>query len=237
MRRFLALLLLLPLASHAALNLDRTRVVFYDTDRAESLTISNGTSFPYLAQAWIEDADRNKILEPLTVLPPLQRINGEQKKTIKITRAGDNSQLPSDRESLFYLNVLEVPPKSENSNTMQLALQSVIKIFYRPKALTYSGSKIWQRDIKVSIKGDTATFQNPSPYFVVLAYIGATNNVDYVEKSFSLNLAPFAESTVKLKGTPKNSLLVGYVNDFGGFQIMDFKCVAGNCQILPAENE
>ncbi|WP_223346554.1 fimbria/pilus periplasmic chaperone, partial [Escherichia coli] len=40
-----------------------------------------------------------------------------------------------DRESLFYYNVREIPPKSGKANTLQIALQTRIKLFWRPKAL------------------------------------------------------------------------------------------------------
>ncbi|MGT9169473.1 fimbria/pilus periplasmic chaperone, partial [Escherichia coli] len=47
----------------------------------------------------------------------------------------DNQRMIDHRESLFYYNVREIPPKSGKANTLQIALQTRIKLFWRPKAL------------------------------------------------------------------------------------------------------
>ncbi|CDL40775.1 Pi-fimbriae chaperone protein [Citrobacter freundii] len=69
------------------------------------------------------------------VLPPLQRINGGQKGIARVTKTSGINALPQDRESLFYLNVREIPPKPDKPNVLQLAMQSRIKLFYRPTAI------------------------------------------------------------------------------------------------------
>ena len=69
------------------------------------------------------------------VLPPLQRINGGQKGIARVTKTSGINALPQDRESLFYLNVREIPPKPDKPNVLQLAMQSRIKLFYRPAAI------------------------------------------------------------------------------------------------------
>ncbi|MYQ00706.1 molecular chaperone, partial [Salmonella enterica subsp. enterica serovar 4,12:i:-] len=50
----------------AAIALDRTRVVYNGGEKSISLSISNeNKNLPYLAQAWIEDAQGNKVTSPL----------------------------------------------------------------------------------------------------------------------------------------------------------------------------
>lgn len=47
--------------------------------------------------------------------------------------------LPADRESLFWMNVKAIPSLDEklaNENTLQIAIQSRIKLFYRPSGLS-----------------------------------------------------------------------------------------------------
>lgn len=59
----------------AAIALDRTRVIYNGAEKTISLNIKNeNTELPYLAQGWIEDINGNKIESPLTVLPPVQRV-------------------------------------------------------------------------------------------------------------------------------------------------------------------
>lgn len=68
---------------------------------------NNDPKLPYLAQSWIEDEKGNKISSPLTVLPPVQRIDSMMNGQVKVQGMPDN-KLPADRESLFYFNVREI---------------------------------------------------------------------------------------------------------------------------------
>ncbi|WP_227550703.1 fimbria/pilus periplasmic chaperone, partial [Klebsiella quasipneumoniae] len=45
---------------------------------------------------------------------------------VKVQGMPDINKLPADRESLFYFNVREIPPKSNKANTLQIALQTRI---------------------------------------------------------------------------------------------------------------
>ncbi|MCP6324282.1 fimbria/pilus periplasmic chaperone, partial [Klebsiella pneumoniae] len=50
--------------------------------------------------------------------------------------------LPADRESVFWLNVLDVPPQpqGEGGNFMQFAIRTRVKLFYRPVGLPGSAA-------------------------------------------------------------------------------------------------
>ena len=124
------------LAAHASVTPDRTRLVFNESDKSISVTLrNNNEKLPYLAQSWLEDEKGNKITSPLAVLPPVQRIDAMMNGQVKIQALPDIHTLPSDRESLFYYNVREIPRMSGKANTLQIALQTRIKLFWRPKAL------------------------------------------------------------------------------------------------------
>ncbi|MBK0560907.1 fimbria/pilus periplasmic chaperone, partial [Klebsiella pneumoniae] len=96
---------------------------------------------------WIEDAQGNKISGPLVVVPPLQRLEPKSKSVMRINAMPDAAMLPQDKESLFYFNVREVPPKSERPNVMQLALHTKIKLFYRPKAILPEKYSRWDNQL------------------------------------------------------------------------------------------
>ncbi len=124
-----------PYSVYAAIALDRTRVVFDGSEKSVSLNISNeNKQLPYLAQGWIEDDKGNKITSPLTVLPPVQRVEANAKSQVKVQGLPAVNGLPQDRESLFYFNLREIPPRSDKPNTLQVALQTRIKLFYRRKS-------------------------------------------------------------------------------------------------------
>lgn len=133
-RHNLAAVLLLLLGGYtsaqAAIAPDRTRLVFRGEDKSISVDLKNANDkLPYLAQSWMEDEKGNKIDSPLTAVPPVQRIEASGTGQIKIQGIPALASLPQDRETLFYYNVREIPPKSDKPNTLQIALQTRIKVF------------------------------------------------------------------------------------------------------------
>ena len=148
---------------NAAISLDRTRAIINGDDKSISLSISNeNKNQPYLAQAWIEDRQGKKISSPLIVLPPVQRVEPGAKSQVKIQASPALAQLPQDRESLFYFNLREIPPRSKTPNTLQIALQTRIKLFYRPKAIamdkTQAADGDWVESTTLQRQGDKSTW-------------------------------------------------------------------------------
>ena len=123
--------------ANAAVALDRTRVIFDGAAKSVSLRITNeNKTLPYLAQGWVEDPQGKKITDPLVLLPPVQRIEPGEQSQIKVQSTAAIQRLPQDRESLFYFNLREIPPRSTKPNVLQIALQTRIKLFYRPEAIS-----------------------------------------------------------------------------------------------------
>lgn len=62
--------------AHAAVNIDRTRIVMGGADKSLAITLTNQSKTqPYLAQSWIDDASGKRSESYLLALPPLQRID------------------------------------------------------------------------------------------------------------------------------------------------------------------
>jgi P pilus assembly chaperone PapD len=113
--------------AQAAIALDRTRVILNGGDNSASMSITNkNTQLPYLAQGWLENEQGEKINSPLIVLPPVQRVEPGAQSQVKVQALPAAKALPQDRESLFYFNLREIPPKSNKANTLQIALQTRI---------------------------------------------------------------------------------------------------------------
>lgn len=129
--------------SNAALSLDRTRLIFNGNEESVEVTVTNNDKkSPYLIHSWVENANGEKINEPLVALPPIQRIEAGNKTLIRLRGLANIQNLPQDRESLFFLNIREIPPKSNNKNALQFALQTRIKIFYRPENIVIRKSTL-----------------------------------------------------------------------------------------------
>lgn len=220
----------------AAIALDRTRAIFNGADKSLSLSVSNqNKELPYLAQAWIEDASGNKIESPLTALPPLQRIEPGAKSQVKIQATGGQNLLAQDRETLFYFNLREIPPKANKPNTLQIALQTRIKLFYRPRAIaiTREGqANPYQEKLTLTRQGDHYVVNNPTPYYVTLA--GARSQVKGESVAgFSPMMIP-PRGSAPLGGSAGalgHSPVLTYINDYGGRPMLTFGCTGTTCTV------
>ncbi len=117
-----------------------------------------------------------KISDPFTVLPPVQRVEPGQKAKSK-SKLASAASLPQDRESVYYFNLREIPPKSDKPNTLQLALQTRIKLFYRPKAIIPTREQMdnpWQEKVTLTRQGNQYTINNLTAYYV--SFVDAVPN-------------------------------------------------------------
>ncbi|ENY5536622.1 fimbria/pilus periplasmic chaperone [Salmonella enterica] len=217
-------------AADAAVALDRTRVIFDGGQKSMSVNVRNDNSkLPYLAQSWIEDADGHKIQSPLMALPPLQRMEPGAKSLVKIQLApGAETKLPQDRETLFYFNLREIPPKSNKANVLQLALQTRVKMFYRPKSLVQKQANSetpWQEQLTLTRQGDRYQVTNPTPYYVTLVAAGNTDMKP-------LMLAPKSSADLGVRAATMGSQpRVAYINDWGGRPVLTFSCNGALCKV------
>lgn len=237
---------ILSQGAFAAISLDRTRIVFPGNEKSVSLTVKNqNPELPYLAQGWLEDENGSKLEGNVvfTVLPPVQRVEPKGQTQVKIQATSAVNQLSQDRESLFYFNLREIPPKSEKSNVLQIALQTRIKMFYRPAALADKAAqqqaRPYQEMITLTKSGvDKYTVNNPTPYYVTL--IGASSKKDGdVIKGFEPIMVPPKDS-IKLGGNPADfgsSPVLVYVNDYGGQVPMTFRCDKKDCKVDESKKE
>ncbi|MBH2982226.1 fimbria/pilus periplasmic chaperone [Serratia marcescens] len=221
-----------------AIALDRTRVIFDGGQSSVSLNLSNqNKQLPYLAQGWLEDEQGNKIQSPLVVLPPVQRIEPGKPSQIKIQALPAAKQLPQDRESLYYFNLREIPPKSDKPNTLQIALQTRIKLFYRPTAIVPSRADMatpWQEQLTLTRQGDGYQVNNPTPYYITIVDAGSKKHGEGAQGFEPFMIAPKSNarltvSAAALGGSP----VLTYINDYGGRPQLSFSCSGGSCKVVP----
>ncbi|CCF10600.1 fimbria/pilus periplasmic chaperone [Pantoea ananatis] len=213
----------------SAVSLDRTRAVFNGTEKNLIVNITNdSTKKPYLAQAWLEDAKGKKLTDYFMVTPPMQRLEPSQKSVIRITSLPSVNTLPQDRESLFYFSVREVPPKSDHPNVLQLALQTKIKLFYRPASIV--AERFSQHDDQLVLHKISSGYKidNISPYYMtVLGITGKPGQA--VAKNFKpVMIAPKSSVTVSSAIFPQPHVIT--INDFGGKPVVAYQCNGDICQ-------
>lgn len=224
----LALALGIP-AAHAAVVIAGTRVVFPAANGEVTVRLSNEGSQPALIEAWVDDGDPHSTPDtakvPFLVTPPIARMNAGKGQSLRIVYTGQ--PLPTDRESLFWLNVLEIPPKpaakpGEEQNTLQFAIRSRLKLFFRPPGLPGDLEQA-ARDVTWSVvrddKGWALEAHNGSPYHITFSQlalgIGGTSH-----PAGSGMVSPHATLRLPVAGLsqpPPQGATVDYtiINDYG----------------------
>lgn len=224
-------------AVNAAVSPDRTRIILNQSDKSVSVRLTNqSTTIPFLAQSWIEDKDNKKSRNYITAVPPMVRLEVGEQVQVRLIPQPTLTQLPADRESLFYFNVREIPPRSEQKNVMQIAMQSRIKIFWRPKAVEVKNGQVnltGKFDVNRTASG--LTLKNNSPYFITVGYIG-TNGKTLLPKTSSMMAEPFGLASQEIKDLPAN-FQVGFIGDYGGLNMFKISCnsVQIVCQSEPVK--
>ena len=222
--------------AQAAIALDRTRVIFDGGVQSVSLSVSNqNKQLPYLAQGWLEDEQGNKIQSPLTVLPPVQRIEPGKPSQVKIQALPAAKMLPQDRETLYYFNLRESPPKSNKPNSLQIALQTRIKLFYRPAAIAPERNAApWQEQLTLSKQGDKYIVNNPTPYYVTLVDAASRKDAEGAKGFEPFMVPPKSSAPLTVSaGSVGNSPVLTYINDYGGRPQLSFNCAGAVCKVVP----
>lgn len=206
------LLLVLAFPVAADLKVDGTRVVLDGDAQSGAIRISNSGDAPVLVQSWIDDGDVDAKPEhlrvPLTTTTPMFRLNAGERRNIQV-RVAQPGQLPLDRESLFWLNVLDVPARNagESRTAVEQAVHVRLKVFHRPVGLPgkpEAAVDALQWHIGRSTSGlPVLRALNPSPYFVSLRTV-ALNGRAVPVSAVDAAVAPFSEWSQVLDEDPSS---------------------------------
>ncbi|QHF42604.1 pilus assembly protein [Pseudomonas sp. S35] len=175
---------LLALPAHAGVIIHGTRVIYPVEQQEVVVRLENRGSLPALVQTWLDTGDRHSTpataQAPLSVSPPLFRIEPSQQQALRLRYTG--GPLPGNRESLLWLNVLEVPPRAVDAaqnNQIELSFRTRLRVFVRPQTLPYPVSSAptkLQWTLVPHEKGFALQVTNPTPYHVSLATIDLLSN-------------------------------------------------------------
>ena len=163
---------------HAGLVVGGTRFIFYGQKNAITVGVRNASALPFLVVSKVIPDDGSDTAgstpagpgvtrAPFMVTPPLFRLKGGRDSLLRVVRTGGH--LPEDRESLFRLSVAGIPesPEKPGANTLEVAVRSKFKFFYRPAGLKGKAEDAWHQ-ISWSRQGASVTVSNPTPYYVTL---------------------------------------------------------------------
>ena len=225
---------LLSLPSWADVVLNTTRVIYPAQENEITVALTNDEKAqPRLVQAWIDDghvdASPDQMQVPFQLAPPVFRLDAGKSQVLRIVYTRGSSAgnpLPKDKESLFWLNVLSVPPKPSNAKdqgVVQFAVRTRIKFFFRPEGLTGDSEQApAQLQWKLVSHGDEQALEayNPSAYHISFASVALVVSGREIKSEVPPVLAPGATGRYVLKDLsqpPSFAATVRFttVNDFG----------------------
>ena len=182
-----------------------------------------------------EDEQGQKIESPFVATPPIQRLEPRQRSQVKIEKL-TNANLPQDRESVYYFNFRQIPPKSNKPNVLQLTVQTKIKLFYRPENLFLEGTEItnnpWQKKLILKESSQGFIAQNPTPYYITISSISADKGGETIDGFQSFMVAPFSEQVLTLKPSELGiSPYITYIDDYGSKKVLSYTCAQMKCEI------
>lgn len=213
------------------LKLSQTRVIFYAESKSTTASIQNSSHRPYLIKAEVLNVpgQNEPDVVPFVVTPPLFRLEPDSQYTVRILPPG-RIHLPDDRESAFYLSFLAIPPgnkpgkqdSAEVSARVSVGVQTLIKLFYRPTALSMTAREAQSR--LVFYTGlDNVVMDNPTPYYLTL------NTLTFKDKKIDLAktgamIAPFSQKTYSVSGNTETAAYT-VINDYGAVSRLYSKVV------------
>lgn len=213
----LALLIASVTHAHAGVVVGGTRVVYEADKREVSLPIRNIGNAPFLIQAWADnDGELGDSISdedaPFIVTPPLYRLDPTSDSLVRIIYL--DSDLPADRESVYWLNVKSIPAMPDGErNVLQIAIKTRIKLFYRPGHINRPSTRDYE-SLTFSRDGDALRVSNPSPYYITFFqlklddHVVNTTNVMVPPKSYAYYSVP--------ADTEFEAVSWEAINDFGG---------------------
>ena len=193
--------------SNGGISLGGTRLVFDGSKDNGSMTVTNSSAADvWLMRFWVspygEESDDkggepDSKATPFAVPTPLYRLDPKSAVQLRVNRLSES--MPTDRESVYYLNNLAIPPKKGEKSYqkavqsgLQFAVNTRIKLFYRPAAINDPAQvKQAPEKVTVSSSGKEVVVKNPTPYFLTMTQLSLNGKAPQTDKDTMV--APFGE--------------------------------------------
>ncbi|EPD8568137.1 TPA: molecular chaperone [Escherichia coli] len=202
-------------ADQGGIYLDATRVVFDSSMSSAKVKLNNKTESNWLLRAWVTQYGLKDKSNEFIITPPLYKIGPNESFQFRIENL--DKSLPDDRESVFHVNVMTIPPiaredKNKN-NVVQFSVNNRIKLFYRPSKINNARQVLdAYKRLTASPSKNSVIISNPTPYYITMDDV-KINGKD-VKSINDFMVAPYSTLTIP----EKNAKTLSYtaINDYGG---------------------
>lgn len=207
-------LLFLSLSSQAGeggIRLGQTRVIFSSADKAQTITLSNSSQRAYLIQSRVQKGPEDTAAAPFITTPPLFSLKGKSSQILRILP--QNSALPADRESLFYLSVSAIPARTEpvmSEDRVSVGVRFLLKLFYRPQGLPEADAC----SLTFSKDAQGLRIANPGAYYHTLGALSINGRSVPLDQQ-PVMVAPESSFSLAVDG-PLRNIVWQTITDHGG---------------------
>ncbi|BBG60857.1 MULTISPECIES: fimbrial biogenesis chaperone [Providencia] len=195
--------------AYAGVIIGGTRVIYPEGSKDVSISVENPDKIPYLIQSWIDGIDEKKQSD-FTITPPLFRLNPEKTNALRIFLT--ENKLPTDKESLFWLNIKTIPATERTENSLQIAFKTQMKLIYRPTTFKNVNFEEEQNKLTWTKSGKKLSVKNPTPYYMNFQSVTFNGKkINDVSYAAPLTTTTFEVNDTATKGTVKWEV----INDYG----------------------
>ncbi len=208
--------------AYASVSLSANRLIYRQAEPDATITVINADKRNYLVQSWV-DANGNPDYTgkklPFVVTPPLFQLTAGSESITQIIYQG--SGLPTDRETLLWLNVRSIPSLTDSEvslkNKLAVAVIERIKVIFRPTGVPDNNEATiknitWSKSSAGEVKAT-----NNSPNYAVLDKI--TINGEEIKISAETNnsvIPPKGSKAFSIKNSTAGFTVTwSGINDFG----------------------
>ena len=203
---------------------ERTRVIYPEAQREVALMLNNTNDYSIMTQVWVDDGTGNPdtAKTPFLVLSPMFKLNAGQNQGIRILENG--TQLPKDRETLYWLNLYEVPmlqKKQLESDYLRTSTNTQLKLIYRPKGLPELNLTQVDKQLSFTASGQILEVTNNSAHYLSFANLQLRSDHGMMNYTGSEQLMIEPKSSKKFdfghifSTAPKLSLSYILIDDLG----------------------
>jgi len=221
-------------SASASVVMSATRLIYPADAREQTLQLTSQDDSPSVMQLWVDSGDPESTPQnadaPFIVTPPVFRINPKAGQTVRLVFTGKD--LPQDRESVFYLNTLEIPSLNStyaDQNQMLVMLRNRLKIFYRPTGIEGSAQKAPEQ-LSFHLESEAGKWRlsanNASGYYISLIE-GSLVSGSHVASFTPSMIAPHSGQSWKVESAHIDDstavrVKVKYVDDYGAIRDAEY---------------
>ncbi|UAN54652.1 molecular chaperone (plasmid) [Serratia sp. JSRIV002] len=202
----------------ASVTLLGNRLIYPAEARDKTLHFTNDDDIPALMQVWLDINNPKSAPEnadaPFVASPQIFRMAPHSGQMVRLSFVG--LPLPRDRESLFYLNFLQVPAVRQtdsNKNKLLLLVTNRLKVFYRPIGLVGDANHIIDR-LSLRQVGNALRVDNPTGYYANVSQAAILRGAKRTVIPQADLIPPFSEASWPVNGEVQQVAL-RIINDYG----------------------